>query len=498
MGTLAAAFEKKYGFDGVKFVKDAANEYYDIVKTLGIERVLQEYAQKKGYNDGKSGLMINAAFLQDLISVMAEAGERFPQNQKVSFDLVSEVKIPPQFPSSPKSKGVLEDFKNIVSDDDLRPQMTGVYVDPENLALVGTDAHKLVVYRDYENFPAKKYEGKIINLTKYLGTKGAKIEFIDQNYPKYEQVIPKDNPNKVKHCSTYAFYNLSMSAVAVKKLTTVNVFNIHFKYNDTIYGFNPIIFAEVTAFALMKGFDEFDLEFSTPNRAFVMTFFKGGHKTNSIGLIMPIMVYEGSYNGSEIFTFDEVQSKFGQGKAGKKTKTTGKRTPAPAPAPAPKRTETPYKRWEGSMSDVDYVPRRDIAAIILKDGTELSNAEIIDGVYRLKASRKAHGGNLHRKYAEGGTTGGYKHDVEIKTGSTIKGKPANWLFPTDANKKSTGVLFRKGGITKKEFAASKMEKVMGEFKRGKLRSGSGAKVTQRDQAIAIGLSEGREGWKKRR
>ena len=42
--------------------------------------------------------------------------------------------------------------------------------------------------------------------------------------------------------------------------------------------------------------------------------------------------------------------------------------------------------------------------------------------------------------------------------------------------------------------ASKVEKVMGEYKRGKLRSGSktGPKVKSRDQAIAIALSEARE------
>jgi predicted ABC-type ATPase len=53
----------------------------------------------------------------------------------------------------------------------------------------------------------------------------------------------------------------------------------------------------------------------------------------------------------------------------------------------------------------------------------------------------------------------------------------------------------KGGVTKKEFVAKKVGKVMSEFKAGKLHSSSGAKVTKRDQAIAIGLSEGRVGWK---
>lgn len=35
----------------------------------------------------------------------------------------------------------------------------------------------------------------------------------------------------------------------------------------------------------------------------------------------------------------------------------------------------------------------------------------------------------------------------------------------------------------------KMHKVMGEYRRGTLRSSSGRKVTSRKQAIAIGLSE---------
>jgi Family of unknown function (DUF6496) len=47
---------------------------------------------------------------------------------------------------------------------------------------------------------------------------------------------------------------------------------------------------------------------------------------------------------------------------------------------------------------------------------------------------------------------------------------------------------------------SGIKKTMGEFKRGKLHSGSktGPKVTSRKQAIAIGMSEDREAKKKRK
>lgn len=43
-----------------------------------------------------------------------------------------------------------------------------------------------------------------------------------------------------------------------------------------------------------------------------------------------------------------------------------------------------------------------------------------------------------------------------------------------------------------KLASKKVEETMHEMKEGKLKSGSGKKVTSRKQAIAIGLSEARE------
>lgn len=41
-------------------------------------------------------------------------------------------------------------------------------------------------------------------------------------------------------------------------------------------------------------------------------------------------------------------------------------------------------------------------------------------------------------------------------------------------------------------AQKKIEKVMHEYEEGKLKSSSGKKVTSREQALAIGISEARE------
>jgi DNA polymerase-3 subunit beta len=110
------------------------------------------------------------------------------------------------------------------STDELRPVMTGIYVQlsPENVTFVASDAHKLVRYRrddvkaeNEANFilPQKAAsllkgilpkEGKPANLT--FDAKNAVIEFegykmicrlIEGKYPKYEAVIPTDNPNQL-------------------------------------------------------------------------------------------------------------------------------------------------------------------------------------------------------------------------------------------------------------------------------------------------------------
>ena len=44
-------------------------------------------------------------------------------------------------------------------------------------------------------------------------------------------------------------------------------------------------------------------------------------------------------------------------------------------------------------------------------------------------------------------------------------------------------------MPKKRRGKKKVAKVMGEFKRGTLHSGSGKKVTKRKQAVAIAMSE---------
>lgn len=64
-------------------------------------------------------------------------------------------------------------------------------------------------------------------------------------------------------------------------------------------------------------------------------------------------------------------------------------------------------------------------------------------------------------------------------------------------KDSTRCYYSKGGPAGGPKGAAKISKVMGEFKRGELHSGSkqGPKVTSHKQAVAIALSEARRSKK---
>jgi len=56
----------------------------------------------------------------------------------------------------------------------------------------------------------------------------------------------------------------------------------------------------------------------------------------------------------------------------------------------------------------------------------------------------------------------------------------------------------RSSIGKQITRPGKVKKVMGEYKRGKLKSSSGRKVKSKKQAVAIALSEARRKKRKRR
>lgn len=203
--------------------------------------------------------------------------------------------------------------------DDLRPAMTGVLFQfsPSGLNFVATDAHKLVKYQRSDITSAEEIDfivpKKPLNVLKgILSTLDIDVvisfnqtnaiftfedyvlmcRLVDATYPKYENVIPKDNPNKaiidrskllssVKCVSIFA--NKTTKQVALK--FTGNVINLssedvdysnkaderlncNYEGQDTKIGFNAKYLAEMIS---NLSSEEINFEFSLPNRAAILT-----------------------------------------------------------------------------------------------------------------------------------------------------------------------------------------------------------------------------------
>ena len=145
-----------------------------------------------------------------------ENGEDFPRIPVV--DNASSVNLPATVLAEAINKTIFA-----VSNDELRPAMTGVYcqLTPQNLTFVATDAHKLVRYRRNDakadtatsfilpkkalNLLKSSLPSEDVNVSIEYNTTSAFFKFaninlicrlIDERYPDYEAVIPQNNPNK--------------------------------------------------------------------------------------------------------------------------------------------------------------------------------------------------------------------------------------------------------------------------------------------------------------
>ena len=153
-----------------------------------------------------------------------------------SYDLMG--KDPEEFPAAPDTNGAVETgidstllnkiistVSFAVSKDDLKPALTGVYfkLDSEFITTVATDGHRLAQYI-CKNETKSDFTGKVIVPRKFLNTIASYIggekevslsvsenvftaslgsdtiytRIIDEKFPDYESVIPKDNDKELK------------------------------------------------------------------------------------------------------------------------------------------------------------------------------------------------------------------------------------------------------------------------------------------------------------
>lgn len=225
-----------------------------------------------------------------------------------------------------------------VSNDELRPAMTGVYcqLSTTHITFVATDAHKLVRYRRLDTKADKNADfilpKKALNLLKSaLPTEDVNVNIeynntnafftfnhihlicrlIDERYPDYEAVIPLNNPNKLtidrnlllnslRRVSIYSnktthqvrlkisgsemqisAEDLDFSNEAFERLTC------QYEGEDIEIGFNARFLVE-----MLSNIDgnEVCLEMSTPNRAGILIPGNLDASESILMLVMPVML----------------------------------------------------------------------------------------------------------------------------------------------------------------------------------------------------------------
>lgn len=152
-------------------------------------------------------------------SIVGKQGADFPQLPALKEDRITEL----SFPVETLSKGINRTLF-ATADDELRPVMNGILVElqPEQVVFVSSDAHKLVRYTRTDLKSEKEASfilpKKPANLLKNVlpreendvslafDEKNAVFtlsdyklicRLVEGNYPAYDAVIPKDNPNKM-------------------------------------------------------------------------------------------------------------------------------------------------------------------------------------------------------------------------------------------------------------------------------------------------------------
>lgn len=196
-------------------------------------------------------------------SVVGQSGEDFPELPEISEEESTSVTLSPKV----LLKGI-EKTLFATADDELRPVMNGIFVElsSENMGFVASDAHKLVRYRRSD--AASEFESSFILPKKPAGLLrnllpkeefDVKLEFdnknaqftltnyklicrlVEGNYPSYNSVIPKNNPNKMV-IDRLAFYNTA-KRVSVFSNQASNLIKLNINDNQLVVSAQDIDFS---------------------------------------------------------------------------------------------------------------------------------------------------------------------------------------------------------------------------------------------------------------
>ena len=195
--------------DGVGQIAVPAKTILEITKEISNQPVTFSLNDQTGE--------IELVFLNGQFKFMGVNADEYPKGESLATESLNFA-----VPASVVLKGI-ENTVYAVSQENIRPIMTGIYWDIHNddIVFVASDTHKLVRYINREVAPGfeksfimpskpanilKNIIGKEDMVQICIGDKGAQFSFgdfslscrfIKGNYPNYNRVIPTDNPYTV-------------------------------------------------------------------------------------------------------------------------------------------------------------------------------------------------------------------------------------------------------------------------------------------------------------
>jgi DNA polymerase III subunit beta len=224
------------------------------------------------------------------------------------------------------------------STDDLRPAMTGVFIDitEENTTFVATDGHRLIRYRREDiksatattmilprkalNLIKSSLPSEVVPVTTEFRSSNSFFSFgniklicrlIDERYPDYENVIPKNNPNKMVIERSKFLSSLKRIAIFSNKTThqirlKITADELTISAEDLDYSNEAVerIPCEYTGESMEIGFNakflaemlsnisasNITLELSLPNRAGLIIPDAKEDNEDILMLVMPVML----------------------------------------------------------------------------------------------------------------------------------------------------------------------------------------------------------------
>jgi DNA polymerase III sliding clamp (beta) subunit (PCNA family) len=195
---------------------------------------------------------------------------------------ISKVKKVP-FTNNPMDKGLDSIIAPFLGKDELRQSMMGVNFD-EN-GITATNAFVLITLP----YPNEKYNG-IYDINKAKKTKSNDLILIDENYAKYQNIIPNYKDAGTPYLvDVYKLLQYTKTAMNYANKTT---YAIAFKYGDNQrIGFNGKLLVEVLTTALKLGHEKIYVFIQESKRAIVLSPNKNYELGNDdILLTMPVML----------------------------------------------------------------------------------------------------------------------------------------------------------------------------------------------------------------